>query len=203
TSHPREFGDDIIRAVAASSHVCEHFHLPVQAGSNRVLHLMNRGYTREYYMDLIARVREAVPGASVTTDFIVGFPGETESDFADTLDLIRRVRFDMAYTFMYSPRRGTRAAAMEGQVPLDERRRRLSALTAEINPIALSLNEGLVGSAVEVLVEGPSEKNPLVATGRTRTNKVVLIRGGSPQAGDLVHVRITGARTWTLEGELQ
>lgn len=201
TSHPKDFSQDIIDAVASSRHVCEHFHLPVQAGADKVLQAMNRGYTRDRYMDLIERVRMAAPGASVTTDIIVGFPGETERDFEDTLDLVRTVRFDMAYTFMYSPRSGTSAAAMPGQVPIEERRRRLAALTREINPIALRINQGLVGSSVEVLVEGPSEKDPAVSMGRTKTNKVVLIPGEVAR-NSLVEVGIVKARTWTLESSL-
>lgn len=202
TSHPRDFTQELIDTIAGSAHVCEHFHLPAQSGSNMILEAMNRGYTREYYMDLVERVRSSVPGASITTDFIVGFPGETEPQFDFTLDLVRRVRFDMAYTFMYSPRKGTRAASMPGQVPVDERRRRLSALMREINPIALELNRALLGSAQEILVSGTSEKDASVMTGRTRTNKVVLVRSADLKQGDLAIVRITKARTWTLEGEL-
>ncbi|MCR4398741.1 MAG: tRNA (N6-isopentenyl adenosine(37)-C2)-methylthiotransferase MiaB [Firmicutes bacterium] len=201
TSHPRDFTDRIIRAAAESRHVCEHFHLPVQAGSDRVLRLMRRGYTRAQYMDLVARIREIVPGASVTTDIMVGFPGESERDFEDTLDLVRVVRFDMAYTFAYSPRKGTAAEGMPDQVPPEERRRRLSALVSEINPIALAKNRELVGHTVEILVEGPSRKDAGVIAGRTRTNKVVLVRSCAATPGELVNVRVSGARTWTLEAE--
>lgn len=202
TSHPKDFGQEIIDAIAASRHVCEHFHLPVQAGSNEVLRRMNRGYTREAYIDLIERVRRAVPGASVTTDIIVGFPGETDADFEDTLDLVKRVRFDNAYTFIYSPRRGTPAARWQDPTPPDVKKERLQRLMDLQYSISLEKNRELVGSRVEVLVEGPSKKDPKILSSRTRTAKLVLFPGPATLKGHFALVEVTGAHTWTLEGRL-
>ncbi|NPV92293.1 MAG: tRNA (N6-isopentenyl adenosine(37)-C2)-methylthiotransferase MiaB [Firmicutes bacterium] len=202
TSHPKDFSLDIVDAVAGSRHICEHFHLPVQAGSNRVLKRMNRHYNREAYMDLISQVRERVPGASVTTDIIVGFPGEDEADFADTMDLIEKMRFDAAYTFVYSPRAGTPAARLEDAVPPKDKKENLARLMNAQNRISLELNRELEGKTLEVLVEGGSRTNPKTLSGRTRTNKIVLFEGPPELAGRLVDVIITEARTWTLFGSL-
>ena len=203
TSHPRDFNDRLIAVIAGSRKVCEHFHLPVQAGSNKILSLMNRGYTREHYLDLVQRIRRAIPGSSITTDIIVGFPGETEKDFDETLDLVQKARFDMTFTFMYSKRKGTPAATMPEQVPLEEKRRRLSALIQTQNPISLEINRALIGCSQEVLVEGPSEKDARVFTGRTRTNKTVLFAPERARPGEVVTVDITAARTWTLRGVIK
>jgi tRNA-2-methylthio-N6-dimethylallyladenosine synthase len=201
TSHPRDFDLDMVKAVAASRAVCEHFHLPVQSGSNRVLTLMNRGYTRERYLDLAAAIRERIPGASITTDIIVGFPGETQEDFEDTLDLVKRVGFDSAFTFMFSPRSGTPAATMESQVPLETRKSRLSRLIETQKAITLERNLALVGKKVEVLVEGPSKKEPERLQGRTRTGRYVHFVGPPSWKGSLVGVVITRAGLWSLDGE--
>lgn len=200
TSHPRDFDDGLIEVIAASKKVCEHFHLPVQAGSDKVLELMNRGYTREGYLSLLQRIRSSIPHASITTDLIVGFPGESEADFRETVDLVRRARFDQAFTFMFSPRKGTPAAEMPAQVPLEERRARLRELMSVQYPISLEKNRELEGKEVEVLVEGLSKTNPAYLTGRTRTNKVVHFEGGPELAGGLYLVRVLEARTWTLLG---
>lgn len=202
TSHPRDFTQKLIDVIAASEKVCEHFHLPVQAGSNEILRLMNRGYTREAYLDLVRRVRENVPHSAITTDLIVGFPGETEDQFQETLDLVKTVRFDSAFTFMFSPRTGTPAAAMEGQVPLDVKKDRLSRLMQVQNRIGKEINESLEGQVLEVLVEGPSKKDPSLLSGRTRTNKLVLFPGDVGMIGRLVNVRINRGLTWTLSGEV-
>jgi len=202
TSHPRDFTDDIIKAVAACRRACEHIHLPVQAGSDRVLTLMNRGYTAAAYLDILRRIRRTVPGVSITTDLIVGFPGETDEDSRATLDLVRKARFDAAFTFMYSPRSGTAAAALPGAVPLAERKARLGRLMEVQYPISLEINQGLVGETVDVLVEGPSKKDPRMLTGRTRQNKIVHFPGDPALSGSCVPVRVTGAQTWTLRGEL-
>lgn len=202
TSHPMDFHQGIIDAVAGSRHVCEHFHLPVQAGSDDVLRRMNRRYTRDSYLDLIGRVRAAVPEASITTDIIVGFPGETEEDFALTLDLVERARFDNAYTFVYSPRSGTPAARWEDPTPPEVKKERLQRLMDLQYAIGLEQNRRLVGSQVEVLVEGPSKKDPGVLSSRTRTNKLVLFPGSEALRGRLLTVEITDAHTWTLSGRL-
>lgn len=203
TSHPRDFNDRMIEAVAACSKVCEHFHLAAQAGSNRILKRMNRGYTREYYLDLVARIREAVPAAAISTDLMVGFPGETEADFADTLDLARRVRFGQAFTFVYNPRRGTPAARMPDQVPHAVKSERIQRLIALQKEIALEQNRALEGQTLEVLVEGPSETDRNLMSGRCRTNKQVIFPGKREWTGRLVPVRITEGHLAYLAGEAE
>jgi tRNA-2-methylthio-N6-dimethylallyladenosine synthase len=202
TSHPRDFSQEIIAAVKNCEKVCEHFHLPVQAGSNRVLARMNRGYTREDYFALIKQIREAVPNNSITTDLIVGFPGETDADFQDTLDLVQQVKFDNAFTFIYSPRSGTPAAVMPGQVPEAIKRERLNQLMELQDSISRQINEKLRHQVVEVLVEGISDKDNDYLKGRTRTNKLVLFPGKKELVGQLVPVKITRPQTWNLYGDL-
>ncbi len=202
TSHPRDFSDEIIEAVRDCAKVCEHFHLPIQSGSNRILERMNRGYTREDYLDLVKRIREKVPNNSITTDIIVGFPGEEEEDFAATLDLVRQVGFDNAFTFVFSPRSGTPAASMMEQVPEGVKKERLNRLMDLQDRISRDINEKLRGKEVEVLVEGTSKKEESFLTGRTRTNKLVLFPGEEKLIGELVTVRITRPQTWNLYGEL-
>ena len=208
TSHPRDFSDEMIEAAASCDKVCEHFHLPLQAGSDRVLKMMNRGYTSARYLDLVDRIRQAVPGASITTDIMVGFPGETESDFEETLDMVRKARFDAAFTFIYSPREGTPAASMPDQALEEVKRDRIYRLIDLVNATAEGVNESLRGRVVEVMVDGPSERDPSIFAGRTRSNKMVHWRpddraGASapPVPGDLVMVRVLVPRTWTLHGE--
>lgn len=205
TSHPRDFDDKLIETIAASRKVCEHFHLPLQAGSNRILELMNRGYTREKYLLLTEIIKDKIPGSSITTDIIVGFPGETEEDFLDTLDLVERVRFDAAYTFMFSPRRGTPAAEMPDQVPLEVKKERLARLVSVQNRITMERNKPLENHVVEVLVEGRSKKNPGRWSGRTRTNKIVVFEGAGDVdlTGKLVEIAVSCAQTWTLVGSLK
>ncbi len=200
TSHPRDFPLDLVDAMAELPKVCRHVHLPVQAGSNRILRRMNRRYTRDEYLELLAYIRRRLPDASVTTDIIVGFPGETEEDFADTLDLVRRAEFDNAFMFVYSPRRGTPAARWEDPVPPQEKKRRLQVLMDLQYGISRHRNEALVGREVEVLVEGPSEKDPAVFAGRTATNKLVLFPRVEGAEGRFVRVEIVAAKTWTLQG---
>lgn len=203
TSHPRDFDDRLIETVARLAKVCENFHLPVQAGSDRILRLMRRGYTRADYLDLVAKIRAAVPGASITTDIMVGFPGETEEDFAATLDLVRRVRFDQAFTFVYNPRRGTPAAALPNQVPEAVKSRRIQELIAVQQAISRELNRVEEGRLHEVLVEGPSEYDRAKLAGRTRTNKTVVFKGDAGLVGRLVPVRITAGHLTFLEGEVE
>ncbi len=203
TSHPADFADRFIATMARCPRVCEHVHLPAQAGSDRVLEAMRRGYTREQYLELVRRLREVLPGVAITTDLIVGFPGETEEDFAATLALVEEARFDAAFTFMYSDRRGTAAAEREGKVPLEVRRERLARLNQLQNRISREVNLALEGSLQEVLVEGPSERDPDRLTGRTRTNKLVSFPAGRERPGELVQVRISRARSWTLEGKVE
>jgi tRNA-2-methylthio-N6-dimethylallyladenosine synthase len=202
TSHPRDFSDELIKTIVNSQKVCEHFHLPLQAGSNKILQKMNRGYTREQYLRLTEKIREAIPAASITTDLIVGFPGETVEDFQDTLELVEKLQFDAAYTFMFSPRPGTQAANMKEQVPLPEKKVRLNQLTKIQNQISLDRNRTLEGQVWEVLVEGKSKTNPARLTGRTRTNKIVVFDGEEILKGKIVEVKIECAQTWTLFGSL-
>lgn len=203
TSHPRDFTKDMILAVKNSRTVCEHFHLPIQSGSNRILSLMNRGYTREHYFSLVESIRDLIPEASITTDLIVGFPGETDEDLAATIDLVKRVHFDAAYTFIFSPREGTKAATLTGQVPAKVKKERLSYLNTTQNQISRNLNQALVGRDMEILVEGPSKNNPNMLSGRTRTNKLVHFNGSAQLMGELVTVTIKRAYTWTLHGNMK
>lgn len=202
TSHPRDMNEEVIKAVAECEHVCENFHVPFQAGSDEILRKMNRGYTREKYLELIKMIRSYVPDAAITTDIIVGFPGETEQDFENTLALVQEVGFDAAFTFIYSKRSGTPAAKMEGQVPLDVKKDRLNRLMEVQNLSSLHRNEEMLGKVVEVLAEGPS-RNPAVWTGRTRTNKIVLwpVEGKVYQPGDKVMVNVDTAQTWLVKGK--
>jgi len=203
TSHPRDFTDKLIYEIASSKTVCEHFHLPLQAGSNRVLARMNRGYTLERYLDLVGRIRQAVPGCSITTDLIVGFPGEDDHDFAETLRAVEEVRFDSAFTFVYSPRRGTAAASMSDQVPDSVKSERIQKLVDAQNAITEEINRNLKGEVVEVLVEGESKTNPSMLSGRTRTNKLVIFPlHPRIRKGDLAKVKIIEARAWTQLGEV-
>ena len=202
TSHPKDISDKLIDTIKSGTHICEHIHLPVQYGSSRILKAMNRGYTVEKYRERALRVREALPDASLTTDLIVGFPGETEEDFAEMLAFLREMRYDSAYTFLYSKRSGTPAATMESQVPDDVKHARLSLLMEEQNTISREINDRLLGTQFEVMVEGASKNDPAVWSGRTRTNKIVLFPHGAEQEGDFVQVRITQPQTWVLKGEV-
>lgn len=201
TSHPRDFDQRLIDVVASASKVCEHYHLPAQAGSNRILKLMNRGYTREHYLELIQKIKDAVPNASITADIMVGFPGETEEDFADTLDLVQQVRYDSAFTFVYNIRTGTPAAKME-QVPEEVKSERIQRLIELQNKISLENNQQEEGKIFEVLVEGETKSNPDLLAGRTRTNKLVIFPGPIKLTGTLAQVKITKGRPNLLEGEL-
>ncbi|NLL43110.1 MAG: tRNA (N6-isopentenyl adenosine(37)-C2)-methylthiotransferase MiaB [Firmicutes bacterium] len=199
TSHPRDMGPELIEALASLDKVCEHLHLPVQSGSTRLLKRMNRGYTREYYLNLVEQVRKAVPGISLTTDLIVGFPGETEEDVQATLDLVREVGFDSAFTFIYSPREGTPAARWPEQIPEEVKKERIYQLIELQNSISDAHMRRLIGTRQELLVEGRS-KDGLI--GRTRTNRQVHFAGPENLLGSLVSVEITEASTWSLQGRI-
>ena len=204
TSHPKDLSDAVIDAVRQGRHICPHFHLPVQHGSDRILQAMNRVYRKDAYRSLVERIRAAVPDASLTTDLIVGFPGETEEDFEELLDFLREIRYDAAYTFLYSKRSGTPAATMEAQVEDSVKKERLHRLMEVQNEISLEKNVALKGTVQEVLAEGTSRTDEDVWTGRTGTNKIVLWRKkGQETEGDIVRVRITQPQTWVLKGELQ
>jgi tRNA-2-methylthio-N6-dimethylallyladenosine synthase len=196
--HPHDFTPDVVEAMAECRSVCEHIHFPLQSGSDRVLHLMNRSYRSERYLSWVRRIREAIPGIAFSTDIIVGFPGETEPDFAETLRVVEQARFDSAYTFQYSPRPGTRAAAFEDQVPKEVVQERFDRLVELQERISLERNGEYVGRAVEVLVEGRGRKGRI--QGRTRTNKIVHFEGDhSP--GEFVDVAVTAAHPHHLSGE--
>jgi tRNA-2-methylthio-N6-dimethylallyladenosine synthase len=196
--HPHDFTPDVVDAMAESDRVCEHIHFPLQSGSDRVLRAMRRSYRRERYLDWLERIRAAIPGVAVSTDVIVGFPGETDEDFEDTLDVVRRARFDQAYTFQYSPRPGTSAATMADQVPKDVVQERFERLVALQERISLERMREQVNSTVEVLVEGRGRKGR--AQGRTRTNRVVHV-DGDPAPGTFLDVRVVGAHPHHLDGE--
>lgn len=201
TSHPRFADDAMIGALMSCGKVCEQYHLPLQAGSDRVLKAMNRGYTSAQYLDLLDRVRKAVPGCAITSDIMVGFPGETEEDFLDTLETVSRARFDAAFTFIYSPRQGTAASLMPDQVPEEVKKDRIRRLIDLQNAISLDVNRGLVGKVLEVLVEGPSQKDASVMAGRSRTNKMVhWTDDGTLRRGDRAGILIEKARTFVLHG---
>lgn len=202
TSHPKDLSDELISAISECRKVCEHLHLPVQAGSNRILAGMNRKYTREHYFELVEKLRARIPDISLTTDIIVGFPGETEEDFEQTLDLIERVRFDYVYTFLYSKRTGTPAAKKEEQVSEEVMKRRFDRLLELQNSIGREINEKLKGVKTEILVEGPSKNNINTMSGRTRTNKIVNFTGSTDLTGRLVQIMIENTGTWSLEGRL-
>ena len=201
TSHPRDMSEAVVRTIAESQHICKNFHIPVQSGSSRIMKAMNRGYDRERYLKLVETIRRCVPDAVITTDLIVGFPGETEKDFEETLDLLRTVEYDDAFTFIYSPRKGTPAAGFGAQVPDAVKHERLDRLMALQNEICLKRNKRLVGRTLAVMVEGPSKSNPAMLSGRTDGNDLVLwpkIRDHAP--GDLVNVKMERAQTWLIRG---
>ena len=202
TSHPKDFSDDIIEAIAASPKVCCHFHLPFQAGSDRILKEMNRHYNRTYYLELMEKIKTRFPDSVLTTDIIVGFPGETEEDFQDTLDILKRVEFDNAYTFLYSPRRGTPAAKSEDQISDDVKRDRLTRLMDVQNEISLKKNLSMVGKEYTLLGEGKSKTNDSVESGRTEGNKLVHFICDEDCTGKIVKVKVTEAHTWSLNGQL-
>lgn len=204
TSHPKDLSDEVIEVIKNSKHICKHFHLPVQHGSTTILKAMNRVYTAEAYKELVGKIRAAVPEASLTTDLIVGFPGEKEEDFLQLLDFLKEVRYDQAYTFIYSKRSGTPAAEMENQVPDNCKHERLNRLMELQNQISLEINQQLVGKSLQVMVEGPSNTDESVWTGRTDTNKIVLWpKADWEKPGDIVTVKIQQAQTWLLKGTLE
>lgn len=197
--HPKDFREPVLRAMAECETVCEHTHLPLQSGSTRVLKRMRRTYGRERYLALVERMRAAIPDLALTTDIIVGFPGETEQDFRETLEVVEGVRYDGAFTFVYSPRGGTEAAVMPDQVPEDVKRERIERLIDIVQRIARERNEERIGRIEEVLVEGPSRTDPELRRGRTRRNTTVNFRGAA-EPGALATVRIESATSTTLRG---
>jgi tRNA-2-methylthio-N6-dimethylallyladenosine synthase len=197
--HPKDFRAPVIEAMAECTAVCEHAHLPLQSGSTRLLKAMRRTYSRERYLALVERMRAAVPDLALTTDLIVGFPGETEGDFEETIEVVEEVGFDGAYTFVFSPRRGTEAATFADQIPESVKRKRIDRLIEVCQRVARERNHGRVGLVEEVLVEGSSRTDAARLRGRTRRNTTVNF-AGTARPGELVDVRIEGATSTTLRG---
>ncbi len=202
TSHPKDLSDKLIDCFRDCRKLCHYFHLPVQSGSSEVLKRMNRRYDRERYLDLVRKLREVNPDMAISTDIIVGFPGETEEQFQDTLDLCREVGFDSAFTFLYSIRKGTPAAIYEDQIPEEIKHERFNRLCDIINETSKDKNAAYVGRVVKVLCDGPSKRNSHALSGRTDTFKLVNFRGDPELQGKLVDVRIVSSNTFSLEGEL-
>jgi tRNA-2-methylthio-N6-dimethylallyladenosine synthase len=198
--HPKDIREDVIRAHAELPSVCEHIHLPLQSGSSRVLKAMRRTYNRERYLDRVAMIRELVPDCAITTDVIVGFPGETDADFEETMEVVEQVRYDSAFTFIFSPRRGTLAAELEEQVPHEVKRERMERLVASVQRHATERAQRFVGRTMEVLVEGRSRTDQAKLRGRTRHNKTVNFVGVAAP-GELAEVEIESATSTTLAGE--
>jgi len=203
TSHPREFSQRLVDSYRRLPQLVDHVHLPVQSGSDRILSAMKRGYTALEYKSIVRRLRAARPGVSIASDFIVGFPGETEQDFEQTMKLVEEVGFDDSYSFMYSPRPGTPAAGFPDQVPLETKQARLARLQAALEASAKAISESMVGNVERILVEGASRKNPRELAGRTSNNRVVNFSGPKRLIGGLMDVHITAALAHTLRGEVR
>ena len=201
TSHPKDLTRDVILAIKECDKLCEQIHLPVQAGSNKILKKMNRHYTKEYYMDLVKMIKEEIPDVSLSTDLIVGFPGETEEDFEETLNLVKEISYDLAFTFIYSRRNNTPADMMLNQVSDDIKHKRFNRLIAEINSSVALSNKSYEGKIVEVLVEGLSKNDNNKYSGRTRNGKLVNFSGENINIGDLINVRIIKPKAFSLMGE--
>jgi tRNA-2-methylthio-N6-dimethylallyladenosine synthase len=201
TSHPKDLSVELIDTVAANKKLCKHFHLPVQSGSDRILKLMNRKYSAAEYREKTSKIREKIPGVAITTDVLVGFPGETEADFEETVKLVREMRFDELYGFKYSPREGTEAEKLGDSVPEQEKKRRLNYILDLQKKISEDINRKLIGSEVEVLAYAAGRAGEIRAT--TDTNKRVYIKNGSIEPGMLAKVVITEARAGALTGEIK
>jgi tRNA-2-methylthio-N6-dimethylallyladenosine synthase len=199
--HPKGYGDDLVDAYTRLPKLMPSAHIPVQSGSDRVLKLMHRGYNRARYLEIVGKLRQARPGIGLSTDFIVGFPGETEADFEETLSLAREVAFDQAYIFRYSERRDTPAAVMPGQLETGVKEERNQRLLALVNELAARRYEAMVGGRVQILVEGPSKRNPERLTGRTPCNKIVVFEGPESHRGQLTNINVLRAGSFTLYGD--
>lgn len=203
TSHPKDISDKLIAAYGKCEKLCHYIHLPVQAGSSKVLKEMNRHYTREDYLEIVRKLREVDPNIAISTDIIVGFPGETEEEFEETLTLCEEVRYDSAFTFLYSVRKGTPAEKFENQIPEEIKHERFNRLVDVINRISAEKNAEYVGRVEKVLVDGPSKNNSKTYGGRTESFKLVNFKGTPDMIGQVVDVLITGANTFSLEGEVK
>ena len=201
TSHPKDLSDDVIDAISECDKLCDHIHLPVQSGSSDILKKMNRHYDKEQYIELVKKIKAKIPNAALSTDIIVGFPGETEENFRDTLELIKEVKYDTVFTFLYSKRKGTPAYEYDNQVPEDVKHERFDRLVATVNGICEELNKEYQGKIVDVLVEGVSKNDESKLMGRTTTSKLVNFTGSMDSIGKVVKVKITEARSFSLLGE--
>ncbi|HDK7178485.1 TPA: tRNA (N6-isopentenyl adenosine(37)-C2)-methylthiotransferase MiaB [Clostridium botulinum] len=201
TSHPKDLTHDVIEAIAKCDKLCEQIHLPVQSGSSEILKKMNRHYDREKYLDVVSKIKKLIPNVALSTDIIVGFPGETEKDFEETLSLVKEVEYDSAFTFLYSIRKGTPAAKFEDQVPEDVKHKRFNRLVEVLNEISAKKNKAYEGKIEEVLVEGTSKNDENKLMGRTRTGKLVNFIGDKDSIGELVNVKIIKANSFSLTGE--
>lgn len=201
TSHPKDFDEDILEVMASTESICRAINLPVQSGSDRILQEMNRGYDTGQYISLVNRIRRILPDVSLTTDLIVGFPGETDKDFRDSYNILKDTRFDVVHTAAYSPREGTSAAVMDDQIDNRVKAARLNEINDMQSLLARELNNEYVGKELEVLIDGPAPKGEGLLQGRTMTDKVVIIRGCPDDLGKFIKVRITRASHWSLEGE--
>ncbi|MGL5642070.1 MAG: MiaB/RimO family radical SAM methylthiotransferase, partial [Paraclostridium sp.] len=204
TSHPKDISDEVIYAIRDCDKVCEYLHLPVQCGSSRLLKKMNRHYTKDYYLEIIEKAKKEVPEIAFSTDLMIGFPGETEDDLLDTIDVVKKVRYDAAFTFIYSKRQGTPAAIMDNQIPEDVKHERFNRVLAEVNKICGEISDSYVGKTVEVLVEGKSKTDDNKFTGRTRQNKLVNFQCDREDIiGTLVNVKIIESKTFSLNGIIE
>ena len=201
TSHPWDFNDEMIQIISEYDNIMPYIHLPLQSGSDRILKLMGRRYTKEEYIDLFNKLKKSIPNVSITTDIIVGFPGETEEDFKETLDVVNTCKYDSAYTFIFSPRVGTPAEKMKDNVTIEEKNNRLHILNDIVNKYANEANQKYLNKIVPVLIEGESEKEGMIF-GYTDTMKLVNVSGSKDSIGKIVDVKITDAKTWSLDGEI-
>ena len=202
TSHPWDFTDKMIDVIGKYSNIMPYIHLPLQSGSDRILKLMGRRYTKESYLKLFDKIKKVIPNAAITTDIIVGFPSEEEEDFVETLDVVRKCQYDSAFTFIFSPREGTPAAKMEDDTPLEVKEDRLHRLNEVINEYALKANQKYFGKVVPVLLENVSEKDDSMLAGYTDTMKLVNVKASKDMLGKIVLVKITDVKTWSLDGEI-
>jgi tRNA-2-methylthio-N6-dimethylallyladenosine synthase len=200
TSHPWDFTDEMIEIISSKNNIMPYIHLPIQSGSNRILKLMNRKYTREEYIDLVTKIRAQIPGVTITTDIIVAFPGETEEDFSDTLDIVKKLQFDGAFTFIFSPRVGTPAAKLKDELDEEEKRDRLKRLNLLVNKHSLESNEKFLGTKQKVLVTGLSEKNKDILSGYTENMKLVNVSGKTELISQIIDVEIKTAKSFSLDG---
>lgn len=202
TSHPWDFTDKMIEVIGKYPNIMPYIHLPLQSGSDRILKLMGRRYTKESYLELFNKIKKIVPNASITTDIIVGFPGETEEDFEETLDVVNVCRYDSAFTFVFSPREGTPAAKMKDDIPLEVKEERLHKLNELVNKYAKEANDKYLGKVVPVLLENVSEKDSNMLAGYTDTMKLVNVKASKDMLGKIVDVKITDVKTWSMDGEI-